>query len=106
MSSTQLYALFLWAVVLEVHRVAERCREAIAGTIDVSTVALVLAAGHATNDSELLRHCYWCLREAICGSNGPPAAWLDGKGPVRLARGYIAYREVCRTPLCVMTGVP
>lgn len=103
--ASQLFAVFLWASVLELRGLAESCREAIVQSIDVTTVALALATGHAAGDVGLLRHCYWCLRETVCGVNGTPSSWLNGQGPVKLARGVLSYGTVCRTPLRILADI-
>lgn len=104
-SGATLLSHFLWAVVLELGALVAVCRKALIASVDAATVALALAAGHATNDEELLRRCYWCLRETMCGAAGVPAAWLDGRGPVKLSNGSLAQSGVCSTPLRVLAGV-
>lgn len=104
-SATQVFTLFMWATVLELSSLVEACREVILNTIDATTVALTLAAAHATNDEGLLHRCYWCLRGAMCGVGGVPPSWLDGKSPSRLVRGTLSYKASCQTPLCVLASV-
>ncbi|CAE8590930.1 unnamed protein product, partial [Polarella glacialis] len=104
-TGTQLYTLFVWAVVLELVSLSKACREAMLSAINVATVALALSVGHATDDGELLRSCYWCLREAMCQASGVPPEWIHGPGPPRLSRGFLSYKSICKTPLRVLAKV-
>jgi len=102
---THLLALFLWAAVLELHDLVGVFREAVAQRVGIDAVSLVLAASHAAADKELMRDCYWCLREAICGAAGVPTSWLDGRSTVRLVRGVLLHVGVCKTPMRVLSHV-
>jgi len=103
----RLLALLLWAAVLELPGLAGACREAMdAGALDTGSLALALACAHAAGDAELLRLCYWRLRELLLGAGGAPRQWLDGRGPVHLAGGALALRGAgVATPLAVLRGV-
>mmetsp|Transcript_66093 Transcript_66093/g.186764 ORF Transcript_66093/g.186764 Transcript_66093/m.186764 type:complete len:543 (+) Transcript_66093:342-1970(+) len=103
--SSMLLSHFLWAAVLELTALAAACRQALVATVDAATVAFALAAGHATEDEDLLRRCYWCLRETMCGATGVPSMWLDCRGPVKLAHGLLSHSDGCGTPLRVLSGV-
>eukprot|EP00929_Paragymnodinium_shiwhaense_P108358 TRINITY_DN74678_c0_g1_i1.p1 TRINITY_DN74678_c0_g1~~TRINITY_DN74678_c0_g1_i1.p1 ORF type:complete len:564 (+),score=151.20 TRINITY_DN74678_c0_g1_i1:324-2015(+) len=99
LSFTQLLSLFLWAVVLGFASLEAACAEAIAKGVDVATVVLAAAAGTATGNSEITRCVYWCLRELLCSAAGPPAEWLDGSGGIRLFKGYLSYKSLCKVHL-------
>mmetsp|Transcript_56047 Transcript_56047/g.133517 ORF Transcript_56047/g.133517 Transcript_56047/m.133517 type:complete len:508 (+) Transcript_56047:30-1553(+) len=96
---------FMWAVVLGLATIAEETRRKILKNLDTYTVALILAAACSTGDPELLRRCYWCLRESLCGASGVPCDWLEGPGPVKMLRGTLSYKRICRTPLRVLASV-
>lgn len=100
-----LFTYFLWAAVLELTTVLEACRKGIIAAIDATTVALALSVANATNDTELLRHCYWFIREQMCSVGGPLSGWLDGRGTVRLVKGVLCYKDVCRTPLRCLASI-
>lgn len=104
MQATTILGFFMWATVLEFSAIASVCRAALAASVDISTVALVLAAGHGTGDADLLKRCYWCLRELMCGATGVPGSWLDGKGPVKLVRGALLHADAVSTPLRILAG--
>lgn len=101
----RLLALLLWATVLELPVLTEACHAALPAALDAANLALALACGHAACDPDLLRLCYWRLRELLCGAGGVPPAWLDGRGPVFLVRGTLAHRGAGRTPLSVLQAV-
>jgi len=103
--SSQLFTMFIWAVVLELQAVADLCRDALLQAVDRTTVALALATGWITSDADLLRKCYWCLRQTLCGVPGVPSSWLDTPGPIKLTRGVLSHKTACRTPLRVLAGV-
>eukprot|EP00927_Polykrikos_kofoidii_P021199 TRINITY_DN20142_c0_g1_i1.p1 TRINITY_DN20142_c0_g1~~TRINITY_DN20142_c0_g1_i1.p1 ORF type:complete len:626 (+),score=74.75 TRINITY_DN20142_c0_g1_i1:118-1995(+) len=98
-SVTQTFALFLWAVVLDLESVVSSCREAILNAVDTTTVALALAVGNATGDAAVLKRCYWCVREATCGPTGVPSEWLNGSRSVHLTKGTLCHEGLCRTHL-------
>lgn len=100
-----LLALFLWAAVLELHDLVGVFREAVAQRVGIDAVSLVLAASHAAADKELMRDCYWCLREAICGVAGVPISWLDGRSTVKLVRGVLWHVGMCKTPMRALSHV-
>eukprot|EP00747_Dinoflagellata_sp_TGD_P187476 gnl/TRDRNA2_/TRDRNA2_45181_c0_seq1.p1 gnl/TRDRNA2_/TRDRNA2_45181_c0~~gnl/TRDRNA2_/TRDRNA2_45181_c0_seq1.p1 ORF type:complete len:302 (-),score=54.49 gnl/TRDRNA2_/TRDRNA2_45181_c0_seq1:50-955(-) len=66
---------------------------------------MALAVAYTTKDKALMKHCYWFLRETMCGSGGIPASWIDGKGAgfVRLSKGMLCHSDKCRTPLRVLS---
>jgi len=103
-SMVHICTIFLWAMVLDFHDAVASRRQAIVRAISVSTVALAMAVGHATGDTDILRGCYWCLREAMCGATGVLQSWLDRTGPVRLVNGAIWYKRVCQTPLRALSS--
>jgi len=104
-ASTTLLSLFIWGIVLELHDVAIKCRQALADTVTAATVALTLAAGHLSGDDDLLHRSYWCLRASMYSKNSVLTEWLDGSGPTKLARGLLYYSDLCSTPLRVLSRV-
>jgi len=54
---------------------------------------------------ELLRRCYWCLRKVLCAATGVPPDWLEGPGPIKVLKGILSYKRICRTRLQVLAPV-
>jgi len=104
-ASMSVFTYFLWAAVLELSSLLDACRKDIISAIDATTVALALSVANATNDTELLRHCYWFIRELMCSVGGPLASWLDGRNTVRLVKGALCYRDISSTSLRCLAGV-
>lgn len=95
----KLFSMFSCAEALELKELVMECRRGIVKEVNVSTVALALWIGQKLNDRELVKRCYWFLKDMICSGRVPPAWFDDSSGPVKLAKAHLEYRRSCRTPL-------
>lgn len=100
-----LFSMFSCAEALELTELALECRRGISKEINVSTVALALWLGQKFGDQDLLKRCYWFLKDLICSGRVPPGWADDSPSPIKLVKAHLDYRRSCRTNLRILSQV-